>query len=109
MAWSCPRAGDHMGSPLRTLIGDLARRGTMHTGPLAFLNDDLRALKEAGIYRTQRVLETEQAARVVMDDKPLVTLSTNNYLGLTTHPRLKAAAIAAIEEYGVGAGSVRTI
>ncbi len=81
----------------------------MQHDPLAFLDEDLRALQDAGLYRTQRVLETEQAARVVMDDKPLVTLSTNNYLGLTTHPRLKAAARAAIDEYGVGAGSVRTI
>ena len=81
----------------------------MRHDPLAFLDDDLQALKEAGLYRTQRVLETEQAARVVMDDTPLVTLSTNNYLGLTTHPRLKAAARAAIDDYGVGAGSVRTI
>ena len=81
----------------------------MRRDPLAFLDDELRALKDAGLYRTQRVLETEQAARVVMDAKPLVTLSTNNYLGLTTHPRLKAAARAAIDEYGVGAGSVRTI
>ncbi|MFN8516305.1 MAG: glycine C-acetyltransferase [Thermomicrobiales bacterium] len=81
----------------------------MQHDPLAFLDDDLQALNDAGLYRTQRVLETEQAARVVMDDKPLVTLSTNNYLGLTTHPRLKAAAKAAIDEYGVGAGSVRTI
>jgi glycine C-acetyltransferase len=81
----------------------------MQHDPLAILDDDLRALQDAGLYRTQRVLETAQAARVVMDDKPLITLSTNNYLGLTTHPRLKAAAKAAIDEYGVGAGSVRTI
>jgi len=81
----------------------------MQHDPLAFLDDDLQALKDAGLYRTQRVLETAQAARVVMDDKPLITLSTNNYLGLTTHPRLQAAAKAAIDEYGVGAGSVRTI
>lgn len=81
----------------------------MQHDPIAFLDDDLQALRQAGLYRAQRVLETAQAARVVMDDKPLVTLSTNNYLGLTTHPRLKAAALTAIEEYGVGAGSVRTI
>jgi glycine C-acetyltransferase len=77
--------------------------------PLAVLDEELRVLRQTGLYRTQRVLETEQAARVTMDDRPLVTLSTNNYLGFTTHPRLRAAAVAAIEEYGVGAGSVRTI
>lgn len=81
----------------------------MATDPLAFLDDEIQLLKDGGLYRTQRVLETEQAARVTMDDRPLVTLSTNNYLGFTTHPRLRAAALAAIEEYGVGAGSVRTI
>lgn len=81
----------------------------MATDPLTFLDDELQTLKATGLYRTQRVLETAQAARVTMDDRPLVTLSTNNYLGLTTHPRLRAAALAAIETYGVGAGSVRTI
>lgn len=81
----------------------------MQHDPLAFLESDLHALKEAGLYRTPRVLETAQAARVTMDGRPLISLSTNNYLGLTTHPRLRAAAQAAIEAYGVGAGSVRTI
>ena len=81
----------------------------MRDGPLTFLDAELAAIKEAGIYRAPRVLDTAQASRVVMDGKPLITLSTNNYLGLTTHPRLRAAARAAIDTFGVGAGSVRTI
>ena len=81
----------------------------MRDAPLAFLDAELATIKEAGLYRKPRVLESEQAARVVMDGRPLITLSSNNYLGLTTHPRLRAAATAAIDRYGVGAGSVRTI
>ncbi|MGH2507446.1 MAG: glycine C-acetyltransferase [Ktedonobacteraceae bacterium] len=56
-----------------------------------------------------RVLETEQKATVVMDGRKVITLSSNNYLGLTVHPRLRQAAIEAIERYGVGSGAVRTI
>lgn len=81
----------------------------MRDGPLSFLDAELTAIREAGLYREPRVLDTAQASRVVMDGKPLITLSTNNYLGLTTHPRLRAAARAAIDTHGVGAGSVRTI
>jgi glycine C-acetyltransferase len=77
--------------------------------PLAYLADEIEALKQAGTYRPLRILETEQSSRVVMDGREVITLSTNNYLGLTTHPRLRQAAIAAIEKWGVGTGAVRTI
>ena len=81
----------------------------MRSDPLAFLGDELTALKRQGLYRHLRVLEGAQAARTTVDGREVVNLSSNNYLGLTTHPRLKAAAVAAIERFGVGAGSVRTI
>ncbi len=56
-----------------------------------------------------RVLQTEQKATVIIDGHEVITLSSNNYLGLTVHPALREAAIQAINKYGVGSGSVRTI
>jgi glycine C-acetyltransferase len=75
----------------------------------AYLKSELDALREKGIFNRPRVLETEQKATVTIDGHELITLSSNNYLGLTVHPRLREAAIKAIEKYGVGSGSVRTI
>jgi len=81
----------------------------MRADPLAYLSDDLRALTEQGLYRRLRVLDGEQNARSTFDHKDVVNLSSNNYLGLTTHPRLRERALDAIRRFGVGAGSVRTI
>jgi glycine C-acetyltransferase len=81
----------------------------MRNDPLAFLADELNALKSQGLYRHLRVLDDSQAARTTIDGRNVVNLSSNNYLGLTTHPRLKEKALAAIERFGVGTGSVRTI
>ena len=75
----------------------------------AYLKSELDALREKGIFNRPRVLETEQKATVTIDGHQVITLSSNNYLGLTIHPRLREAAIKAIEKYGVGSGSVRTI
>src|SRR5437660_11476113 len=75
----------------------------------AFLTGELNGLKERGIFIRPRVLETEQKATVVMDGCEVITLSSNNYLGLTVHPRLRQAALEATERYGVGSGAVRTI
>ena len=74
-----------------------------------FVTGELDALREKGVFRRPGVLETEQKATVVIDGHEVITLSSNNYLGLTVHPKLREAAIAAIEKYGVGSGSVRTI
>ncbi len=81
----------------------------MRTDPLAFLGDELSALKAQGLYRRLRVLDGEQAARTRVDGREVVNLSSNNYLGLTTHPKLREKALAALEQFGVGTGSVRTI
>src|SRR5579864_4035148 len=75
----------------------------------SFVKSELDALREKGIFSLPRVLESEQKATVMIDGHEVITLSSNNYLGLTVHPRLRAAAIKAIEDYGVGSGSVRTI
>src|SRR5438874_9550879 len=75
----------------------------------AYLNNELDALRSKGVFHLSRVLESEQKATVIIDRHIFITLSSNNYLGLTVHPRLREAAIKAIEKYGVGSGSVRTI
>ncbi len=74
-----------------------------------YVSGELNALREKGVFSRPRVLESEQKATVVIDGHEVITLSSNNYLGLTVHPKLREAAIQAIEKYGVGSGSVRTI
>ncbi|HZT78081.1 MAG TPA: glycine C-acetyltransferase [Vicinamibacterales bacterium] len=81
----------------------------MRRDPLAYLQTELDALKQQGLYRHLRILEGEQKAETVFDHHRVVNLSSNNYLGLTTHPRLREAALDAIRRLGVGSGSVRTI
>jgi glycine C-acetyltransferase len=82
---------------------------TMRRDPLAFLTTELDTLKQQGLYRHLRVLDDEQKAKTTFDHREVVNLSSNNYLGLTTHPRLREAALAATRRFGVGSGSVRTI
>lgn len=81
----------------------------MRADPLSFLNAELTSLKEQGLYRKLRILEGEPAAHATFDHKSVVNLSSNNYLGLATHPRLKQAALEAVAKFGVGSGAVRTI
>jgi glycine C-acetyltransferase len=83
---------------------------TTSTRPqLAYLGEQLDELKEKGTYFKLRVLEDEQAPVCTFDGKKVINLASNNYLGLTTHPKLREAAIEATRKYGVGPGAVRTI
>src|SRR3954465_7137208 len=82
---------------------------TPRTDPLTYLAEDLEQLKAQGLYRHLRVLEDEQRAHTTFDGRSVVNLSSNNYLGPTPHPGLREKALEAIERYGVGTGSVRTI
>ncbi|MEO6214187.1 MAG: glycine C-acetyltransferase [Vicinamibacterales bacterium] len=81
----------------------------MRNDPLAYLGLELDALKQQNLYRHLRILEDEQKARATFDHRSVVNLSSNNYLGLTTHPRLRERALEAVKMFGVGSGSVRTI
>jgi len=81
----------------------------MRQNPLAYLDEALNDLRRQGLYRRLRVLDGEQAARTSVDHRQVVNLSSNNYLGLTTHPMLRARALEALQAFGVGTGSVRTI
>ncbi len=83
---------------------------TTSTRPqLAFLGKQLDELKAKGTYFKLRVLEDECAPECTFDGKKVINLASNNYLGLTTHPKLREAALAATKKYGVGPGAVRTI
>jgi glycine C-acetyltransferase len=77
--------------------------------PLQYLDEALVQLRRDGLYRTLRELEGEQLARARFDGRDVINLSSNNYLGLTTHPKLREAALQAVRALGVGSGSVRTI
>ena len=77
--------------------------------PLAYLHDQIEQWKSEGTFQRLRVLESASAAESRFDGKDVINLASNNYLGLTTHPRLREAALEAVRKYGVGSGAVRTI
>jgi glycine C-acetyltransferase len=79
------------------------------SNPLSYLHDQLEQWRAEGTYQRLRVLESESAAEARFDGKEVVNLASNNYLGLTTHPKLREAALAATKKFGVGSGAVRTI
>jgi glycine C-acetyltransferase len=76
---------------------------------LQHLTAQLNELKEKGTYFRLRILDDMQAPVCHYDGKQVINLASNNYLGLTAHPKLREAAIQATKDYGVGSGAVRTI
>src|SRR5438034_844499 len=79
------------------------------SSPLQYLHTQLEEWRAQGTYQRLRVLESESAAEARFDGKQVINLASNNYLGLTTHPQLREAALDAVRKYGVGSGAVRTI
>src|SRR5579872_4496056 len=79
------------------------------TNPLSYLSDQLNELKAKGTHFKLRVLESESAPESRFDGREVINLASNNYLGLTTHPKLREAALEATRKFGVGSGAVRTI
>src|SRR3954469_9349732 len=77
--------------------------------PLAFLGEELADLRSRHLYRPLRTMSSAQGPIVSVDERRLISLSSNDYLGLTHHPRLKEAALRAVRDYGAGSGAVRTI
>ena len=77
--------------------------------PLHYLYDALEDLKAKHLYFQLRLLEGEQKPIATFDGREVINLSSNNYLGLTTHPKLRRSAIEATRKFGVGSGAVRTI
>jgi glycine C-acetyltransferase len=77
--------------------------------PLSYLTEQLNQWRQEGTYQRLRVLQSESAAHCRFDGKEVINLASNNYLGLTTHPKLREAALEAVRRFGVGSGAVRTI
>jgi len=76
----------------------------------SWLGDQIQALKEQNLYKPLVVMDTPSGARITVNGKPnVINLSSNNYLGLANHPKVKEAAIRAVQEWGAGAGAVRPI
>src|SRR5258707_450705 len=82
---------------------------TARDNPLSYLTDQLDDFKAKGTHFRLRILDDEQAPVCTFDGKRVINLASNNYLGLTTHPKLREAALEATRKYGVGSGAVRTI
>ena len=76
---------------------------------LQWVQDEINALKEAGLYNRIRTLGSPQGAWLVVDGKRVLNFCSNNYLGLANHPRLVQAAKQAVDQYGVGPAAVRSI
>lgn len=81
----------------------------MKTHELTYLKEKIDQLKEDGVYRELPINYGPCDNKINLNGKEVVNLSSNNYLGLANHPRVKDAAIEAVKKYGAGAGAVRTI
>jgi len=76
---------------------------------LTWIDEELKALKDSGLYNRIRTLSSPQGAWLIVDGKRVLNFCSNNYLGLANHPRLVQAAKKAMDDFGVGPGAVRTI
>ncbi len=79
------------------------------TTRIQWIQDEIKKLKDAGLYNRIRTLSTPQGAWLVVDGKRTLNFCSNNYLGLANHPRLVQAAKDAVEKFGVGPAAVRSI
>jgi glycine C-acetyltransferase len=79
------------------------------TSRMDFLKDNIQELKDQNLFNELPILSTEQKNRVIVNGKEVIIMCTNNYLGFANHPRLRAAAKAAIDQWGFGTGAVRQI
>jgi glycine C-acetyltransferase len=75
-----------------------------------YLGQELQSLRDAGLYKSERILSTPQGAVVrTVDGREVINLCANNYLGLSAHPDVIAAAHEALRSHGYGLSSVRFI
>jgi len=101
---------DHLRRSAAKIFSQEQEMPTTATRPqLSYLTDQMNELRQKGTHFALRVLEEPQMPECVFDGKRVINLASNNYLGLTTHPKLSEAAIAATKKYGAGSGAVRTV
>ena len=81
----------------------------MSDNKLTWLENELQAFKDQGLFNAIRTIGRAQGAWIVVDGRRVLNFCSNNYLGIADHPRLKAAAQQAIDKYGVGPAAVRSI
>lgn len=74
-----------------------------------FISKELESIKEQGLFKTERIIETPQEAEINVNGKNVLNFCANNYLGLSSHPEVVAAAHKALDEWGFGMSSVRFI
>jgi len=75
----------------------------------AHLQDELKKLQEQNLYKTERIIASQQQALIKVADREVINMCANNYLGLANHPALISAAKEALDKYGFGLSSVRFI
>jgi glycine C-acetyltransferase len=73
------------------------------------LEKELNSIQEAGLFKKERIITTPQGADIKTNGKPVINFCANNYLGLSSHPRVIDAAKKAIDTHGFGMSSVRFI
>jgi glycine C-acetyltransferase len=76
---------------------------------LNWAEDEIRSLKENGLFNQIRTISSPQGAWLIVDGKRVLNFCSNNYLGLANHPKMVAAVKKVVEEFGVGPGAVRSI
>jgi glycine C-acetyltransferase len=91
------------------VLSPIARRLALDNAFYARIESDLESVRSQGLYKTERVLSSPQQALIRTDDREVVNLCANNYLGLANHPAVREAAHRAIDRYGYGMASVRFI
>lgn len=91
------------------IILDRGGENMSNVHELQYLQEKVQGLKDQGVYRKLPVMEGPNEAEIILNGKKVINLSSSNYLGFANHPRIKKAAMEALEKYGVGAGAVRTI
>src|SRR3977135_3138395 len=88
---------------------ETARPTSTRHDPLGFLAAELDDLRRKNMYRPWRIIASPQGPEIDVDGRHVINLSSNDYLGLTHHPRMREAALRAVRKFGAGSGAVRSI
>jgi glycine C-acetyltransferase len=81
----------------------------MYGGLQQHLSNELKAIEEAGLFKRERIITSDQGAEITVNGKQVLNFCANNYLGLSSHPEVLKAAHAALDSHGFGVSSVRFI